>query len=69
MTKRRLEFDTPENVRKSLEKVANMVYRGQMDIKTANSITTTCNVILSSIRTDEQEREIKDLERRLEAIE
>ncbi len=69
MTKRRLKFDTPENVRKSLEKVANMVYRGQMDIKTANSITTTCNVILSSIRTDEQEREIKELERRLEAIE
>lgn len=39
-----------------------MAYKGEIDIKTANSITATCNVILSSIRVDDQEKKIVELE-------
>lgn len=61
MAKRNLKLDTPENVRKSLAKVANMTYKGELDTKTANSIILACNVILSGIRTDEQEKKIVKL--------
>ena len=61
MAKRNLKLDTPDNIRKALAKVANMTYKGELDTKTANSITATCNVILSGIRTDDQEKNISDL--------
>ena len=63
MAKRNLKLDTPDNVRKALAKVANMTYKGEIDTKTANSITATCNVILSGIRVDDQEKKIAELER------
>lgn len=62
MAKRNLKLDTPDNIRKALAKVANMTYKGELDAKTANSITATCNVILSGIRTDEQDKKIAELE-------
>lgn len=63
MAKRNLKLDTPDNVRKALAKVANMAYKCELDIKTANSITATCNVILSGIRIDDQEKKIAELEK------
>lgn len=57
-----LKLDKPQAIRKSLARVANMVLNGEMDAKTANSITATCNAILSGIRIDDQERRIKELE-------
>lgn len=63
MAKRNLKLDTPDNIRKALAKVANMTYKGEIDTKTANSITATCNVILSGIRVDDQEKKIAELER------
>ena len=63
MAKRNLKLDTPDNIRKALAKVANMTYKGELDTKTANSITLACNAILSGIRTDEQEKKLIELER------
>ena len=60
--RRNLKLDSPQAIRKALSRVANMVLNGELDAKTANSITTTCNVILSGIRIDDQERRIKELE-------
>ena len=62
MAKRNLKLDTPDNIRKALAKIANMTYKGELDTKTANSITVTCNAILSGIRTDEQDKKIAELE-------
>lgn len=62
MAKRNLKLDTPDNIRKALAKVANMTYKGELDTKTANSITATCNVILSGIRIDEQEKKLAEIE-------
>ena len=63
MAKRNLKLDTPHNIRKALAKIANMTYKEEIDTKTANSITATCNVILSGIRVDDQEKKIAELER------
>ena len=62
MAKRNLKLDTPDNIRKALTKVANMTYKGEIDVKIANSFTTTCNVILSGIRIDEHDKKLAELE-------
>lgn len=62
MAKRNLKLDTADNIRNALAKVANMTYKGEIDTKTANSITATCNVILSGIRIDEQEKKLAEIE-------
>lgn len=62
MGKRNLKLDTADNIRNALAKVANMTYKGEIDTKTANSITATCNVILSGIRIDEHERKLAEIE-------
>ena len=58
----RLNTRTPADVRRTLTRVINLVANGKMDHKTANTIILGCNAILSSIRTDEQERKIAELE-------
>lgn len=63
MTKIRLKTRTATEVRKTLTRVMNMVVNGEMDNKTANTIILGCNAVLSSIRTDEQQRKLDELER------
>ncbi len=63
MGRHSLKLDTPDNIRKSLERLANMVYRGEIERERANSIAVMCNTILGSIRTDEQEKKILELEK------
>ena len=58
----RLNTRTPADVRRTLTRVINQVANGKMDHKTANTIILGCNAILSSIRTDEPERKIAELE-------
>lgn len=63
MTKIRLKTRTATEVRKTLTRVMNMVVNGEMDNKTANTIILGCNAVLSSIRTDEQQRKLDELEK------
>ena len=63
MTQIRLKTSTPADVRRTLTRVMNMAANGQMDSKTANTIILGCNAVLSSIRTDEQQRKIEELEK------
>lgn len=58
----RLRLNTPSDVRKALSKVANMIANDEIDIKKANAIIYSCNSILNSIRTDELEKQIQELE-------
>jgi hypothetical protein len=46
-----------------------MLVNGEIEPKTANAIVIACNAILSSIRTDEQQRQIEEMERRLDELE
>lgn len=66
MARRRLDLSTPSKVRKSANRVANMLLGYELDPKTANAILYACNVCLLSIRTDEQERRLDELEKLVE---
>lgn len=63
MTQIRFKTKTPSDIRRTLTRVMNMAANGQMDSKTANTIIVGCNAVLSSIRVDEQQRKIEELER------
>ena len=65
MTQIRLKTKTPADIRRTLTRVMNMAANGQMDSKTANTIIVGCNAVLSSIRVDEQQRKIEELEKML----
>lgn len=57
-----IKLSNPSEVRKALSRIANMVLNGELDPKAANSIILACNAILGGIRTDEQEKKIRELE-------
>lgn len=63
MARRRLNLSTPGDVRKSANRVANMLLSDELEPKTANAILYACNVCLTSIRTDEQEKRLDELEK------
>ena len=64
----RLKTRTASEVRKTLTRVMNMVANGQMDSKRANTIILGCNAVLSSIRADDQQKKIDELERILNGM-
>jgi hypothetical protein len=66
MTVRKLNMKTPQDVRRALNRVANMALNGEIDTKVANTIILACNAILGSIRTDDQQKKIDELERILD---
>ena len=66
---RKLNLNTARNIRASLAKVANWVLNEEVDTKTANCVVYVCNTILQSIRADEQEQRIEEIEAALEKIE
>lgn len=64
----RLKTRTAPEVRQTLTRVMNMVANNQIDTKIANTIILGCNAILSSIRTDDQQKKIDELEKVLNGI-
>lgn len=63
-----LRMKTPTEVRRTLQRISNMVLTGELEPKRANTIILAANAILSAIRTDEQERKIAELEMLLKEI-
>ena len=57
----KMKLSTPKEVRKSLATVANMVLNGEIEPKKANSFVYIANAILTSIKIDEQEKQIQEL--------
>ena len=64
----KLKLSTPKEVRKSLSTVANMVLNDEIDSKKANAFVYVTNAILTSIRVDEQQREIEELRELIQEI-
>ncbi|MDK0920057.1 hypothetical protein P5F52_14945 [Clostridium perfringens] len=58
----RLRLSTPSDIRKTLARITNMIVNNEIDSKKANTIIYSCNSILNSIRADEQEKKIQELE-------
>ena len=57
-----LKMSTPEEVRKAISRIANMVLNEEIDPKTANTLLYACNAALSAVRTDEYRRKVEELE-------
>lgn len=60
---KRLKMSSSREVRRTVNRIANMLLNGEVDPKTANAILYACNVCLGAIRTDEQERKLDELEK------
>lgn len=57
-----LKLSTPEEIRRALSRIANMVLNGELDSKEANTLIYACNSALSAVRTDEYRRKVEELE-------
>ena len=68
MAKKRLKLSTPGEVRKAMNRVANMVLNGELAAKDANAILYAANVILGAIRVDEQQKKLDELEQLVEGL-
>ena len=64
----KFKTSTPREVRKTLSTLVNLVANDEIDQKKANSIVYIANAILSSIRIDEQEKQIQELKQIVEEI-
>ena len=56
-----LPMNTAAEIKQTIRLIAEMVINGQLDSKRASTLNALCNTALSSIRTDEQQKEIEEL--------
>ena len=68
MQKKRLKMSTSREVRRTVNRINNMLLNGEIDAKTANAILYGCNVCLSAIRVDEQQAKLEELEQVIEEL-
>lgn len=57
-----MKMSTPEEIRRAISRVANMVLNGEIESKEANALLYACNSALSAVRTDEYRRKVEELE-------
>lgn len=57
-----LKLSTPEDIRRAISRIANMVLNSELDSKEANTLIYACNSALSAVRTDEYRRKVEELE-------
>ena len=62
MAKKRLKMTSSREVRRTVNRIANMLLNGELDPKTANAILYGCNVCLGAIRVDDQQTKLDELE-------
>lgn len=60
---KRLKMSSPAEIKRTINRISNMVLNEQLDPKRANAILYACNTALSSIRIDEQEKRLDELEK------
>ncbi len=60
---KRLKMSNSMEVRRTVNRIANMLLNGEVDPRTANAILYACNVCLGAIRTDEQAKKLDELEK------
>nr|WP_325297698.1 hypothetical protein [uncultured Dysosmobacter sp.] len=66
--RKRLKLSTSREVRRAVNRIANMLLNGEIDAKTANAILYGCNVTLGAIRIDEQQTKLDELEKIVEEL-
>ncbi len=66
--KKRLKLSTPQDIRKSANRIANMLLNGELGAKAGHAILYGCKICLDSIRVDEQQTKLDELERLVEEM-
>lgn len=66
---KRLKMSSSREVRRTVNRIANMLLNGDIDPKTANAILYACNVCLGAIRVDDQQAKINELEKLIREFE
>lgn len=61
-------MSSAREVRRTVNRISNMLLNGELDPKTANAILYACNVCLGAIRTDEQQKKLDQLEKLVEEL-
>lgn len=61
-----LKLSTPTDVRRAISRIANMTLNNEIDSKTANTLIYACNAVLGAIRTDDQEKRLREIEKIME---
>lgn len=69
MAKKRLRMGTATELKRTANKIANLLLNGEIDSKTANALLYSCNVIAGIIRIDEQEKKLVELEKIVKEME
>ncbi|MGN0745616.1 MAG: hypothetical protein ACI4ML_02950 [Aristaeellaceae bacterium] len=64
-----LKLSDPQEIRRAISRVANMVLSEEIDTKTANTLLYACNSALNAVRTDEYKNKVEELEALLMAKE
>ena len=64
-----IKLSTPAELRRGISRITNMLLNGEIDPKTANAILYGCNSALGSIRVDELEKKVSELEGLLSTME
>lgn len=62
MPRKRLKMASARDIKRTMARVSNMILNGELEPKAANAIIYACNTTLSSIRIDEQEARLDELE-------
>lgn len=60
--RRTMKLSTPEEIRRAISRIANMVLNDEIDPITAKALIYACNSALTAIRTDEYKRKVEELE-------
>ena len=68
MAKKRLKMTTSREVRRTINRINNMLLNSEIDAKTANALLYGCNVALGAIRVDDQQAKIDELEKIVEEL-
>lgn len=69
MKKKRLKMSNSREIRRTLNRISNMMLNGELDTKAGNAIVYACNAALGAIRVDEQQSKIDELERLIKELE
>lgn len=69
MEKKRLKMSTSRDIRRTLNRISNMMLNGELDAKTGNALVYACNAALGAIRVDDQQAKIDELERLIKEME
>lgn len=57
-----LKMSNPQEIRRAISRIANMVLNEEIDTKAANTLIYACNSALTAVRTDEYRQKVEELE-------